>query len=240
MEEFLIAFMVPLEAMYRQAIKWKGYATIIDFQSSLEPSRADEQPAERYGSGPRGPAPIPTRPAPRLHNLEAHAAGTPAYDGQASPYQPAGWEEFPDHDDDAAHEAGDEESSYKTPHDERAGDPDEGEDSCLPANHREAYLNLIDERNGASAPVDAKTLPCFEKLNKGKCEKPQCPYSHENRVLEGGGEVGREVGPRFGAVGETYKERRGCAEQGVSSEAEDGVYYVLVPVRLCQSLGLCA
>jgi hypothetical protein len=139
MEEFLIAFMVPLEAMYRQAIKWKGYATIIDFQSSLEPSRADEQPAERYGSGPRGPAPIPTRPAPRLHNLEAHAAGTPAYDGQVSPYQPAGWEEFPDHeffDDDAAHEDGDEESSYKTPHDERAGDPDEGEDSCLPANHR--------------------------------------------------------------------------------------------------------
>jgi hypothetical protein len=32
--------------------------------------------------------------------------------------------------------------------------------------------------------VDAKTLPCFEKLSKGKCDKPQCPYSHENRVLE--------------------------------------------------------
>ena len=40
------------------------------------------------------------------------------------------------------------------------------------------------KKGGGKKNHDPRTLACFAKMNKGVCENPDCPYSHDGEFLK--------------------------------------------------------
>ena len=194
--EFLAPFMANLNEWYLLGERVRATQTIMQGPSTSVKKHANDEDTDKQVSRPvaprRYPPPLPRR---ALHNIYADSdepSSHPDTMAHAQPhFEPARVDQF-DSDDER------EESDYKSdlleesPARERSSEALDAEEEI-----GQQRLNaMMGDTRGSGRLLDARaprvpltpaemaSRPCFRKLNKGECTNVECPYSHDNRLLE--------------------------------------------------------